>query len=48
MIVLLLAAGLLAGLGLAGVVAWLLLRQRARTTAASAASATVEHAAAAP
>lgn len=48
MIVLLLAAGLLAGLGLAGVVAWLLLRQRARTTAASAASATVTHAAAAP
>jgi HD-like signal output (HDOD) protein len=47
-IVLLLAAGLLAGLGLAGVVAWLLLRQRARTTAASAASATVTHAAAAP
>ncbi len=45
---LLLAAGLLAGLGLAGVVAWLLLRQRARTTAASAASATVTHAAAAP
>ncbi|PPT85131.1 histidine kinase [Xanthomonas arboricola pv. zantedeschiae] len=48
MIVLLLAAGLLAGLGLAGVVAWLLLRQRARTTAAAAASATVTHAAAAP
>ncbi|CAD2242522.1 HDOD domain-containing protein [Xanthomonas arboricola] len=48
MIVLLLAAGLLAGLGLAGVVAWLLLRQRAHTTAASAASATVTHAAAAP
>lgn len=48
MIVLLLAAGLLAGLGLAGVVAWLLLRQRVRTTAASAASATVTHAAAAP
>ncbi|MBB6257695.1 HD-like signal output (HDOD) protein [Xanthomonas arboricola] len=48
MIVLLLAAGLLAGLGLAGVVAWLLLRQRARTTAASAASATITHAAAAP
>ncbi|KPN07525.1 HDOD domain-containing protein [Xanthomonas arboricola] len=47
-IVLLLAAGLLAGLGLAGVVAWLLLRQRARTTAAAAASATVTHAAAAP
>ncbi|WP_425512611.1 HDOD domain-containing protein [Xanthomonas arboricola] len=45
---LLLAAGLLAGLGLAGVVAWLLLRQRARTTAAAAASATVTHAAAAP
>ncbi|CAD7374255.1 HDOD domain-containing protein [Xanthomonas arboricola] len=45
MIVLLLAAGLLAGLGLAGVVAWLLLRQRACTTAASA---TVTHAAAAP
>lgn len=45
---LLLAAGLLAGLGLAGVVAWLLLRQRARTTAASAASATVTHAARAP
>lgn len=48
MIVLLLAAGLLAGLGLAGVVAWLLLRQRAHTTAASAASATVTHAAAVP
>ncbi|PPU44681.1 histidine kinase [Xanthomonas arboricola] len=48
MIVLLLAAGLLAGLGLAGVVAWLLLRQRAHTTAASAASATVTHAAAPP
>ncbi|CAD7374259.1 HDOD domain-containing protein [Xanthomonas arboricola] len=48
MIVLLLAAGLLAGLGLAGVVAWLLLRQRAHTTAASAASATVTHAAATP
>ncbi|UOS99263.1 HDOD domain-containing protein [Xanthomonas arboricola] len=48
MIVLLLAAGLLAGLGLAGVVAWLLLRRRAHTTAASAASATVTHAAAAP
>ncbi|WP_164736956.1 HDOD domain-containing protein [Xanthomonas arboricola] len=48
MIVLLLAAGLLAGLGLAGVVAWLLLRQRARTTATAAASSTVTHAAAAP
>ncbi|MCC8474955.1 HDOD domain-containing protein [Xanthomonas arboricola] len=48
MIVLLLAAGLLAGLGLAGFVAWLLLRQRAHTTAAAAASATVTHAAAAP
>ncbi|MBB5766144.1 HDOD domain-containing protein [Xanthomonas euroxanthea] len=37
MIVLLLAAGLLAGLGLAGVIAWLLLRQRARTASAAAA-----------
>ncbi|CAD1785872.1 HDOD domain-containing protein [Xanthomonas euroxanthea] len=37
MIVLLLAAGLLAGLGLAGVIAWLLLRQRARSASAAAA-----------
>ncbi|PPT74995.1 histidine kinase [Xanthomonas arboricola pv. populi] len=39
MIVLLLAAGLLAGLILAGVVAWLLLRHRAQTTGAPATSA---------
>ncbi|MCC4616629.1 HDOD domain-containing protein [Xanthomonas campestris pv. asclepiadis] len=39
MIVLLLAAGLLAGLGLAGVIAWLLLRHRAQTAGASATSA---------
>ncbi|NIJ93238.1 HD-like signal output (HDOD) protein [Xanthomonas campestris] len=42
MIVLLLAAGLLAGLGLAGVIAWLLLRQRARTASAAAAPAAAD------
>ncbi|MBB5737543.1 HD-like signal output (HDOD) protein [Xanthomonas arboricola] len=47
-IVLLLAAGLLAGLGLAGVIAWLLLRRRAQTAgtpATSAVSAAGAHAA---
>ncbi|NIJ77600.1 HD-like signal output (HDOD) protein [Xanthomonas campestris] len=38
-IVLLLAAGLLAGLGLAGVIAWLLLRRRAQTAGTPATSA---------
>nr|WP_243840440.1 HDOD domain-containing protein [Xanthomonas euroxanthea] len=38
----LLAAGLLAGLGLAGVIAWLLLRQRARTASAAAAPAAAD------